>query len=73
MIAEIKRANTMANPAPDPTFSTNSTDGSYLFVANGGGASVSSFKVSNGALTAASGSPYAATGYNNPNGLASLN
>ena len=55
-----------------PSYITNSRDGSILFVANSGSANVSSFKVNGGGLTAASGSPYAATGYSNPNGLASL-
>ena len=55
-----------------PSFVTSNSSGNLLFVANGGAASVSSFQVGGGgALTAASGSPYEATGYNSPNGLAS--
>lgn len=53
-----------------PSYITSNHDGSLLFVANKGSASVSSFSIGGGGgLTAAKGSPFAATGFNAPNGL----
>jgi hypothetical protein len=44
-----------------------------LWVANKGSSNVSAYKVSGGALSASSGSPYAASGFAAPNGLADVN
>jgi 6-phosphogluconolactonase (cycloisomerase 2 family) len=56
-----------------PSYATSNSDGSVLWVTNKGSANISAFEVSGGALSAASGSPYAASGFAAPNGLADVN
>jgi 6-phosphogluconolactonase (cycloisomerase 2 family) len=57
-----------------PSYSTSNSDSSVLWVANKGSQSISAFQVSGGgALSASSGSPYAASGFSAPNGLADVN
>ncbi len=54
-----------------PWFSTTNAAGDTLFVANRGDATVSSFQISGGGgLTENKGSPFAATGFTSPDGLA---
>jgi 6-phosphogluconolactonase (cycloisomerase 2 family) len=53
----------------NPSFSTTNPAGTVLYVANKGDATVSSFQIGGG-LTEISGSPFAATGFNAPDGLA---
>jgi len=55
----------------NPSFSTTNAGGSNLFVANMGDGSISSFQIGgSGGLTENKGSPFAATGFNAPDGLA---
>jgi 6-phosphogluconolactonase (cycloisomerase 2 family) len=56
-----------------PSYSSSNSDSTVLWVANKGSSNVSAYKVSGGALSASSGSPYAASGFAAPNGLADVN